>query len=111
MPAAVDFLNPPSPLYSWIDFSWHIGSFDERDVGSMKEEEEAGAGVVFAWIAWNAVRVSRVVKRSLVMVVNPTVRFNATVRSEDRTQTRKSSEQRVSNIIVVVILFFACCIN
>lgn len=45
----------------------------------MKEEEEAGAGVVFAWIAWNAVRVSRVVKRSLVvMVVNPTVRFNAT---------------------------------
>ena len=40
----------------------------------MKEEEEAGAGVVFAWVAWNAVRVSRVVKRSLlVMVVNPTV--------------------------------------
>lgn len=41
----------------------------------MKEDEEAGAGVVFAWVAWNAVRVSRVVKR-MVIVVNPTVRFN-----------------------------------
>ena len=74
MPAAVDFLNPPSFLYSCIDVNWHIGSFDERDVGSMKEDEEAGAGVVFAWVAWNAVRVSRVVKR-MVIVVNPTVRF------------------------------------